>query len=62
MTAEDIKRVKKGPNDLEELIDQLKKQKEFLQFKCRQAGKALLDLEIERNVLIRIQYIIATIL
>ena len=53
MTAEDIKRVKKGPNDLEELIDQLKKQKEFLQFKCRQAGKALLDLEIERNVLIK---------
>ena len=52
-TAEDIKRVKKGPNDLEELIDQLKKQKEFLQFKCRQAGKALLDLEIERNVLIK---------
>ena len=36
----------KGPNDLEETIDQLKKQVEFLQGKCRQAGKAILDQEL----------------
>ena len=45
---EDIKRVVRGPADLEERIDQLVKQKELLQFKCRQAGAAILDLE-KRN-------------
>ena len=35
----------KGPNDLEETIDKLKKQVVFLQGKCRQAGKAILDQE-----------------
>ncbi len=34
----------KGPNDLEETIDKLKKQVEFLQGKCRQAGRAILEL------------------
>jgi peptidoglycan hydrolase CwlO-like protein len=36
----------KGPNDLEETIDKLKKQVEFLQGKCRQAGAAILDQEL----------------
>ena len=44
----DIKRVVRGPADLEERIDQLVKQKELLQFKCRQAGAAILNLE-KRN-------------
>lgn len=30
---------KKGPNDLEEQIEMLTKQKEYLQSKCRQAGE-----------------------
>ena len=36
----------KGPNDLEETIAKLKKQIEFLQGKCRQAGAAILDQEV----------------
>ena len=36
----------KGPNDLEETIDKQKKQIEFLQGKCRQAGAAILDKEV----------------
>tara|TARA_R100000005_G_C4808810_1_gene96374 strand:+ start:288 stop:500 length:213 start_codon:yes stop_codon:yes gene_type:complete len=39
----------KGPNDLEETIDKLKKQVEFLQGKCRQAGRAILDLEVNNS-------------
>jgi len=46
MIEEDVKRVVRGPADLEEQIDQLKKQVEFLQRKCRQAGKAILDLDL----------------
>ena len=47
MTEKDIERInKRGPNDLEETIHQLKKQIEFLQKKCRQAGKAILDQEL----------------
>ena len=40
---------KRGPNDLEEQIDMLKKQVAFLQSKCRQAGKAILNLEVENG-------------
>ena len=36
----------KGPNDLEETITKQKKQIEFLQGKCRQAGAAILDQEV----------------
>ena len=36
----------KGPNDLEETIAKQKKQIEFLQGKCRQAGVAILDQEV----------------
>jgi peptidoglycan hydrolase CwlO-like protein len=39
----------KGPNDLEETINKLKKQIEFLQGKCRQAGEAILDQEVIIN-------------
>ena len=47
MIKEDLERVnKRGPNDLEETISQQKKQIEFLQGKCRQAGKAILDQEL----------------
>ena len=35
----------RGPNDLEEQIDMLTKQKEYLQKKCRQAGEAILKQE-----------------
>ena len=50
MTEKDIEMInKRGPNDLEETIDQLKKQVEFLQGKCRQAGKAILDQELTIN-------------
>ena len=47
MTEDDIERInKRGPNDLEETINKLKKQVEFLQGKCRQAGAAILDQEV----------------
>tara|TARA_R100000544_G_scaffold19337_1_gene9293 strand:- start:175 stop:390 length:216 start_codon:yes stop_codon:yes gene_type:complete len=36
---------KRGPNDLEETIDKLKKQIKFLQFQCRKAGEAILKQE-----------------
>ena len=50
MTEDDLIRInKRGPADLEEQIDKLKKQVEFLQGKCRQAGKAILDQEITIN-------------
>ena len=35
----------RGPNDLEEQIDMLTKQKEYLQKKCREAGEAILKQE-----------------
>ena len=47
MTEKDIERINnRGPNDLEETIHQLKKQVEFLQGKCREAGKAILDQDL----------------
>ena len=46
ITKEDVERVVRGPNDLEETINKQKKQIEFLQGKCRQAGKAILDQEL----------------
>ena len=50
MTEDDLIRInKRGPADLEEQIDKLKKQVEFLQGKCRQAGKAILDLELNKK-------------
>ena len=47
MIKEDLERVnKRGPADLEERIEMLTKQVEFLQGKCRQAGQAILDQEL----------------
>ena len=43
----------KGPNDLEETISKLKKQVELLQGKCRKAGEAILDLEVQKSGLIK---------
>jgi len=52
MIKEDLERInKRGPADLEEQIDQLKKQVTFLQGKCRQAGTAILDQEIKIKTL-----------
>ena len=45
MTNEDYVRVVRGPNDLEETISKQKKQIEFLQGKCRQAGVAIVSQE-----------------
>ena len=39
------------PNDLEEKIDMLTKQKEYMQKKCREAGAAILDLEFKVKTL-----------
>ena len=47
MIKEDLERInKRGPADLEERIETLTKQVEFMQGKCRQAGKAILDLDL----------------
>ena len=35
----------RGPNDLEEQIDMLTKQKKYMQKKCREAGEAILKQE-----------------
>ena len=49
ITKEDLVRIKedRGPNDLEEQIDMLTKQKEYLQSKCREAGDKLNSLTRE---------------
>ena len=39
----------RGSHDLEETISKLKKQVEFMQGKCRQAGRAILDLEVTNS-------------
>ena len=44
MTSEDITRVKRGPADLEERIEQLEKQKELLKTACKKAGKTIKSL------------------
>ena len=51
MTNEDYVRVVRGPNDLEETISKQKKQIEFMQEKCREAGTAILDLEAQKVTL-----------
>jgi len=45
MIKEDVERVVRGHNDLEETISKQKKQIEFLQGKCRQAGVAIVSQE-----------------
>jgi cell division protein FtsB len=49
----DIKRVVRGPNDLEERIEQLEKQKELLQFQCRKAGARIKELERDNEILVK---------
>ena len=50
----------RGPNDLEEQIDMLTKQKEYLQSKCREAGEKLnsltreFDKVVEENTNLRV--------
>ena len=51
MTSEDITRVKRGPADLEERIEQLMKQKEILKSACKNAGARIKELERDREVL-----------
>ena len=53
MTSEDISRIKRGPADLEERIEQLEKQKEILKSGCKKAGARIKDLERDREILIK---------
>ena len=39
------KKNERGPNDLEEQIDMLTKQKKYMQKKCREAGEAIIKQE-----------------
>ena len=48
----------RGSHDLTEQIDMLKKQKEFLQEKCRQAGREILELKRDNTLL---SYDVATL-
>ena len=51
MIEEDIKRVVKGPADLEERIEQLMKQKEILKSACKKAGARIGELEGEISII-----------
>ena len=51
MTSEDIIRVKRGPADLEERIEQLEKQKEILKSACKKAGTRIKELDRDRDIL-----------
>ena len=50
ITEEDIKRVVRGPADLEERIEQLLKQKELLKTACKKAGRRIEELERDREI------------
>ena len=45
ITEKDVKRIVRGPADLEERIEQLEKQKEILQSACRKGGTRIKELE-----------------
>ena len=47
----DIKRIVRGPADLEERIEQLEKQKELLKSHCKKAGTRIKELERDREIL-----------
>ena len=51
MTSEDITRIKRGPADLEERIEQLIKQKEILKSACRKAGRRIQEPEGEISII-----------
>ena len=48
----------RGSHDITKQIDMLKKQKEFLQEKCRQAGREILELKRDNTLL---SYDVATL-
>ena len=50
ITNEDVKRVVRGPSDLEERIEQLLKQKELLKSACKKAGARIEELERDREI------------
>ena len=50
ITSEDVKRVVRGPADLEERIEQLEKQKEILKDACKKAGHRIEELERDREI------------
>ena len=51
MTTEDIVRVKRGPADLEERIEQLEKQNESLKSARKKAGARIEELDRDRDIL-----------
>ncbi len=51
MTNDDVKRVVRGPADLEERIEQLEKQKEILKAACKKSGARIKELERDREIL-----------
>ena len=51
VTEEDVKRIVRGPADLEEKIEQLEKQKEILKAACKKAGARIKELERDREFL-----------
>ena len=53
VTEEDVKRVIRGPADLEERIEQLEKQKELLKFHCKKAGARIKELERDNEILVK---------
>jgi hypothetical protein len=54
MTEDDIKRInKRGPADLEERLSILTKEINYMKDKCRQAGRAILELEAMKSRLIK---------
>ncbi len=53
VTEEDVKRIVKGPADLEERIEQLLKQKEILKAACKKAGKRIKELETLEKTLVK---------
>tara|TARA_R110000796_G_scaffold16514_2_gene51545 strand:- start:183 stop:422 length:240 start_codon:yes stop_codon:yes gene_type:complete len=50
---ERLKEGQRGPLDLEQRIEDLIKQKEYLQFQCRKAATAILEQEVKYNSLTR---------
>ena len=53
MIESDIERIKRGPNDLEERIEQLEKQKELLKLHCKKAGARIKELERDNEMLVK---------
>ena len=55
LTRADMKRLKedRGPSDLTRQIEDLQKQKEYLQSQCRNAGRTILELNAKYEGMIR---------